>query len=211
MGAHIVMLMGRSGSGKSSSMRNFKSGEVFVFEVAKQELPFKADWSEKFVQYNATYDSIKAVLSKAAEKQTVKTFVIDDSQYLMVFDSFRRAKEKGYEKYTDFAVDFEGLVRFCQTQLPSTFTVYFLQHVETDDTGMVRAKTIGRMLDSQLNVEGLFSTVLLTKVEKGCYTIVTKDVDGMSTAKSPIGMFDSVEIPNDLQQIDKTVRAYYGI
>jgi hypothetical protein len=206
-----VMLMGASGSGKSSSLRNFKQGEVYVFEVAKQELPFKCDWNKTNVFYNATYDDIKRVLSKAAANKdnTIKIYVIDDSQYLMVFDAFRRAKETGYGKYTDFAVDFESLVRFIQEQLPSDFIVYFLHHTEKEDDGSVRAKTIGKMLDTQLCVEGLFSIVLLTKVEHGVYTIITKNDDGMSTAKSPIGMFEKSEIPNDLKAVDGTIREYY--
>lgn len=207
-----VMVLGESGSGKTASLRNFKAGEVFVFNVAGKPMPFKCDWAKTFVQQNSTYESIQSALAKAAANKDnkCKTFVIDDSQYLMVFESFSKAKIVGYGKFTDIAVNFESLIRFIIKELPDDFTVYFLHHTQTDDnTGFQHAKTIGKMLDSQLTVEGLFPVVLMTNVSQGKHTFITNNTDDMSTVKSPIGMFADLEIDNDLKLVDETIRNYY--
>lgn len=206
-----IMVLGESGSGKTASLRNFNKGEVFVFEVAGKELPFKNDWGN-FVFQRPNYAKIKEVMLKASQVKDnkVKTFVIDDSQYLMVFENFANSKITGYGKFTDLAVNFKDLIDFVITQLPKDYTVYFLHHTTTDDnTGFVHAKTIGKMLDNQLTVEGMFTVVLKTDVSQGTYSFVTHNLDGMSTTKTPIGMFAEDKIDNDLKVVDATIRAYY--
>lgn len=208
----IVMVMGESGTGKTASLRNFKKGEVFVFETAGKPLPFKNDWGGYIVnRYN--YQQIERTLLKASQNKDnkCKTYVIDDSQYLMAFQAFAKAKERGYDKFTDMACDFKNLLDFCQMQLPDDYIVYLLHHSTTDDTGFQRAKTIGKMLDSQLVVEGMFTTVLLTEVEQGHYSFITHNIDGLSTVKTPIGMFKEDKIDNDLAYVDRTIREYYDI
>lgn len=197
-----VLILGESGSGKSSSLRNFSPDEIGIFNVAGKPLPFRK--SMKKVN-NATYKTIVAGLSNPK----LKSYAIDDSQFLMVFQSFAKAKETGYTKFTDMALDFYNLIRFVIDSTPSDVIVYFLHHTETTDTGKIKAKTIGKMLDSQLTVEGLFPIVLLCKVDGQRHFFETQS-DGYSTAKSPMDMFP-IEIDNDLKMVDTAIREYWNL
>ena len=196
-----VLIMGPSGSGKSTSLRNFSKSEIGVFNVAGKLLPFRNDLA---VVNTSDYNAIIAALSKKSRK----VYVIDDSQYLMCFESFAKAKETGYGKFTDFALHFYNLIQFIIRQLPEDTIVYFLHHTETTDQGMVKAKTIGKMLDNQLTLEGLFSIVLLCSTDGKDHHFITQS-DGYTTAKSPMEMFDLV-IDNDLKAVDQAIRAYYN-
>lgn len=196
------MIMGESGSGKSASMRNFEPSEVGIFNVASKPLPFRKKLHKVD---NAGYTKIY----RALEKPSLKTYVIDDSQYLMAFEMFDKAKETGYAKFTEMAKSFYDLIQYIIRGLPDDVIVYFLQHTERDVDGRTKAKTSGKMIDSQLTLEGLFAIVLLAKVENGKYTFITQS-DGTTTAKSPMEMFD-LEIDNDLKMVDTTVREYYEL
>lgn len=197
-----VLILGESGSGKSTSLRNFEPGEIGVFNVASKPLPFR----KKLPTVNgATYHTIIKVLS--APK--LRTYAIDDSQYLLAFEFFDRAKETGYNKFTDIALNFRNLIQFIITQTPPDCIVYFLHHVEQTADGSLKAKTIGKMLDEKLTVEGLFSIVLLCRSEKDRHYFVTQS-EGYSTAKSPMDMFPA-EIENDLKMVDTTIREYWGL
>lgn len=152
----------------------------------------------------ADYGTICNAISKSAKK----AFVIDDSQYLLCFESFAKAKETGYGKFTDMALHFYNLVQFVITQTPPDVIVYFLHHTETDaNTGKVKAKTVGKMLDSQLTLEGLFSIVLMCYTDGKKHCFITQS-DGYTPAKSPMEMFPA-EIDNDLKAVDTTIREYY--
>lgn len=196
------MILGESGAGKSSSMRNFRPGEIGIFNVASKPLPFKSKLQRI---NNATYASI----AKGLTAPTLKRYVIDDAQYLLSFELFDRVKEKGYEKFTEMAVKFKNLIHFVITRVPDNVIVYFMQHVQHGDYG-IKAKTVGRMLDDQLTVEGLFSVVLLADHENGRYFFRTQTNDN-DTVKSPMGMFDSAEIDNDLVLVDTAIRDYWEI
>lgn len=197
-----VLVLGESGSGKSSSLRNFSPDEIGIFNVAGKPLPFRKPMKKV---NNATYKTIVAGLSNPK----LKSYAIDDSQFLMVFQSFAKAKETGYTKFTDMALDFYNLIRFVIDSTPSDVIVYFLHHTETTDAGKIKAKTIGKMLDSQLTVEGLFPIVLLCKVDGQRHFFETQS-DGYSTAKSPMDMFP-IEIDNDLKMVDNTIREYWNL
>lgn len=138
-----------------------------------------------------------------------KSFVIDDSQYLLAFEMFGKVKETGYQKFTDMALNFYNLIQFVIKGLPEDVIVYFLHHVETTAEGRVKAKTIGKMLDEKLTVEGLFSVVLLCVTDGTNHSFVTQS-DGNTTTKSPMGMFEMV-IDNDLKLVDKAIRAYWEL
>lgn len=142
-------------------------------------------------------------------KRSKKTYVIDDSQYIMAFSMFARANETGYQKFTDMAVNFYNLVQAVIKETPNDMIVYFLHHSEDSDRG-VKAKTMGKMLDSQLTLEGLFSIVLLAQTDGNRYFFQTQN-GGFSTAKSPMGMFESKEIENDLKKVDLAIREYYEL
>lgn len=197
------MICGESGSGKSASLRNFEPEDVSIFNVAAKPLPFRKKLPCKAT---ADYQVIKAGIAKSEKK----AFVIDDSQYLLAFESFAKAKDTGYGKFTDMALHFFNLVQFVIRQAPPDVIVYFLHHTETDsNTGKTKAKTLGKMLDSQLTVEGMFSIVLYCVNEGGNHKFVTQS-DGSNTAKSPMELFDLV-IDNDLKFVDQKIREYYEL
>lgn len=198
-----VLVMGESGSGKTYSLKNFSAEEVGVFSVEKSRLPFQKKLP---VIPHATYTDIEKVLKGNLNK---KCYVIDDSQYLLVNETFDRAKESGYAKWTDIALHFRDLIHFINRDLPDDVPVYFLHHTETDaNTGKIKAKTVGKLLDNQLTVEGCFDIVLLARTEGEEHFFETQS-DGFTTAKSPEGMFDR-RIPNDLKAVDTAIRRYYG-
>lgn len=198
-----VMIMGESGSGKSTSLRNFSPDEIGIFNVASKPLPFRSG-NMKIVN-GATY----AGITKSLKKNALHCYAIDDSQYLMAFEMFAHAKDTGYGKFTDMAVNFYSLLQTVICNTDDSTIVYFLHHVDTSD-GFSRVKTVGKMLNEKLTVEGLFSIVLLCRADEDGHYFVTQS-DGHSTAKSPMGMFDELEIDNDLKLIDKTIREYYGL
>lgn len=196
-----VLILGESGSGKSSSMRNFDVSEVGIFNVASKPLPFR----KKLLKVEkATY----AIIQKGLTEPKIKCYVIDDSQYLMAFEMFDKAKETGYGKFTDMALHFKGLIDFVIKCTPDDVIVYFLHHVQKTDYG-VKAKTVGKMLDDQLTVEGLFSIVLMAESENGKYTFRTQ-TNGNDTIKSPMDMFE-MKIDNDLKMVDTKIREYWEL
>ena len=198
-----VAILGDSGSGKTYSIKNFNVNEVGIFSVEKPYLPFKKDFK---IKTRATYEDIMKCFKNEPK---LKTYIIDDSQYLMVNEMFDKAKDAGYSKFTDIALHFRNLIHFINHNLPDDVIVYFLHHTETDsNTGRIKAKTVGKMLDNQLTVEGCFNIVLLCSVEGTEHYFITQS-DGYTTAKSPEDMFD-IRIPNDLKAVDTTIREYYG-
>ena len=199
-----VLIEGETGSGTTYSLRNFKPDEIGIFSVEKGRLPFKGDFK---VVKHATYKDINLIFNNPK----LKRYVIDDSQYLMVNDMFDRAKETGYQKYTDLALAFRNLIHDVNMKLPDDVIVYFLHHTETDsNTGKVKAKTVGRMIDQYLTLEGCFDVVLLASVDGSDHFFITQS-DGYTTAKSPAEMFPDIKIPNDLKAVDDAIRAYWNL
>ena len=197
-----VLILGESGSGKTFSIKNMDPEKVGVFLVEKPRLPFRKQFK---VCHGAGYQTIMKVLADPKLKQ----YVIDDSQYLLVNEFFDRAGEAGYQKFTDMALNFRNLIHFVINKAPDNVIAYFLHHTETDNNGKVKAKTIGRMLDEKLTVEGLFDIVLRTQVDPDGHWFITQS-NGYDTVKSPEDMFE-LKIPNDLAFVDKTIREYYGM
>lgn len=198
-----TLILGESGSGKSASLRNFEPEDVSIFNVAAKPLPFR-----KKLPSRSTSDY--GVIMQSIQSSAKKSFVIDDSQYLLCFESFAKAKEMGYGKYTDMALHFYDLVQFVIRQTPPDVIVYFLHHTETaENTGKIKAKTMGKMLDNQLTLEGLFSIVLMCFTDGKKHLFITQS-DGKTTAKSPMDMFPT-EIDNDLKAVDQAIRAYYEL
>ena len=212
-----VLVFGGSGSGKTFSLKNFKSDEVGVISVEKGRLPFRSDIKVLRIpkefsannEQNASYATINAAkyawIMRIIKSAKAKSIVIDDSQYLMVNELFDRAYEKGYDKYTQMAVNFRNLIHFVNDLEDPDKIVYFLHHAEPDSEGRMKAKTIGKMLDEKLTVEGCFDIVIYCQDHK-----FFTQANGQSTAKTPEGMFD-LEIPNDLKAVDTAIREYYGM
>lgn len=201
--AIAVLVMGASGTGKSASLRNFRPDEIGVINVAGKPLPFR---SEIKSFKSDRYEEIEAILKKAK----VKSLVIDDSQYLMANEFMRRASENGFQKFTDIGRNFWALVDMINHDLPEDVIVYFMQHTELDANGNEKAKTIGKLLDEKITLEGLFSIVLKTAVVDGSYMFTTKN-NGADTVKTPMGMFEQDLIENDLKAVDDAIRDYYGL
>ena len=194
-----VLVLGASGSGKSTSMRNM-GDDVGVFNVASKALPFR----RKLKVFNTNdYNKICRVLIE----NSLKKYVIDDSQYLMAFEQLARAKETGFQKYTDMGLHFANLVNTAINQTTHDTIVYFLHHVEKDENGFTKAKTVGKLIDNWITLEGLFPIVLLCWTDGKQHKFITQS-DGFTTAKSPMDMFPT-EIDNDLAFVDKIIREYY--
>lgn len=197
-----VLILGESGSGKSTSLRNFQKDELVIYNVAGKPLPFRGG-GQLHRADNVSYNTIQQNMSK----KKFNCYVIDDSQYLLAFELFGRVAEKGYDKFTEMAVHFYDLIQFVIRQMPPDCVVYFLHHTEDID-GKLKAKTVGKMLNEKLTVEGLFSIVLLAKNADGHHIFRTHS-DGRDTVKTPMGMFDQDEIDNDLKAVDTAIREYY--
>lgn len=201
--AIVVMIYGQSGTGKSTSLRNFGT-EAAIINVSGKPMPYRT----KVPTYN-TNDYAKVMNALAKTKRD--TIVIDDATYLMVDELMRNAsaKVKGYDQYSTLACNFYNLVKFAQS-LPQEKIVYFLGHSEQMDDGREHFKTIGKMLDNYVTLEGEFTIVLKTTVRDGKYFFSTHN-NGQDTVKSPMDMFESDLIPNDLKMVDDTIREYWGL
>src|SRR5574344_22498 len=199
--------MGESGSGKSASLRNFAPNEISVFNVTSKPLPFKQGKTKIPKIDNATYTDIANALANPNKR----AYVIDDAGYLLSFEMFKRANKTGYSKFKDMAKNFFDMLDFINTKLPNDIIVYITMHTE-DDSEMhkTKAKTIGKMIDQNLNLEGLFTIVLRAMQTEDGYKFITRD-DRVSTAKSPMGMFESDKIDNDLKEVDRIIREYYDM
>jgi hypothetical protein len=198
-----VLILGESGTGKSASLRNFTKEEAGVINVVGKPLPFRSD-------ITTFHTDNYMLVEQALKKSKLKTMVIDDSQYLLANEFMKRSGEKGFDKFTDIAKNFWTLIDMVQRELPEDMIVYFLHHTERDANGNEKAKTIGKMLDEKITLEGLFAICLKTSVEDGHYYFKTRN-SGHDTVKTPMGMFADEKIENDLKAVDTTIREYYGM
>ena len=202
--ATIVMVIGKSGSGKSTSLRNFSKREVYVINPMNKPLPFKNEFAtSKFTDYS----QIKRAISKCP----MDSIVIDDAGYLIT-EQFMRGHSKMagneiYGFYNDIADNFYDLVRFASIQ-PDNKIIYFMIHEDKNDFGDIKPKTIGKLLDEKVCLEGMFSIVLRAYGDREKHVFYTQ-TDGRDVAKSPMDMFDQLEIDNDLKYVDATIRKYY--
>lgn len=220
-----IAIVGKSGTGKSSSIneipqlgiKGLKPNETVIINVAGKDLPFRG-WKNLYkgdIQQGGNYieTSDSALITKvinfvSSNRPDIKNIIIDDAQYIMAFEFMRRAKETGYNKFSDIGVGISNVIsaaRTCRKDLK----VFFLWHPEQDKETGFRMKTVGKMVDDYLTLEGLFTAIFYTKVSKGAdnkitYQFVTNN-DGEFPAKTPIGMFDSLYIPNDLGIIAETI------
>ena len=199
----LVLVIGESGTGKSASMRNCTAERFSIVNVSKKPLPFKSD-----IRMLNTDDYMK--ITAALKSVKTPSIVIDDSQYLMVNAFMRRSLEKGYDKYNEMANAHWRLIQTALNDTPDGTIVYFMSHIERDQVGNEKAKTIGRMIDQYVTLEGLFTIVLKTHVKDGKYTFITHN-SGFDTVKTPLGMFKDDEIDNDLLMVDDTIREYYNM
>ena len=223
-----IAIVGKSGTGKSTSFAQLPEAgitglnpkETVVINVSGKDLPMRG-WKKKYSgklseggNYLATSDT--DVISKSIEfisskREDIKNIVIDDAQFLMAFEFMRRAKETGYGKFAELGVNISKVLTSAKNTRED-LKVYFLWHPEEDKELGFKMKTIGNMVDAYLTLEGLFTVILYTNVVKGSdnkiqYQFVTNN-DGKYPAKSPIGMFKDLYIPNDLGLVSSTIDKY---
>lgn len=196
-----TLICGLSGTGKSTSMRELT--DVAVVNPVNKPLPFK----NHFEMLNGVTESAEIIkFMRATDK---KIIVVDDFQYLLSIPYMRRIKESGWDKYNDFASNYFDIISVCD-ELPADVTVYFMTHTETLDDGTETVKLIGKLLREKICIEGLFTTVLKTMVNDGKYYFFTQN-NGHDNVKSPLGMFDSYAIDNNLKYVDDKIRSYYEV
>ena len=210
-----VFILGESGSGKSTSLRNLNPDDVILIQAVKKPLPFR----NSFKPWDRTTKTGSVIV--ADDSQTIcnairafpgygkKIIIIDDYQYTMANEYMRRATETGFAKFTEIARHAWDIAMAAQSA-PDDVRIYLLSHTTTDDYGKTKAKTIGKMLDEKITLEGLFTIVMRSMRIDGKYYFSTEN-NGTDTVKTPMEMFDSELIENDLAAVDATIKSYYNL
>lgn len=206
-----TMILGQSGTGKTTSLRNMDPAQTLLIQVISKPLPFRSkNW--KLVDKdggNMIVASKSDMICAAMRKTQRPVIVVDDLQYVLATEFMERAHEKGYDKFTDLARHYYDVLTTAMTLAPEK-RIYLLSHTDMSESGQVKAKTIGKLLDEKITVEGLVSIVLRTHVINGQYVFSTRN-SGSDTVKTPLGLFEEEHIPNDLAEVDKAIAAYYEL
>ena len=217
--SNTVLIIGRSGSGKSSSLRNLDPKSTFIISVLDKPLPFKAykklyvpikGWDDKEGNYLATDDwqrIIKCIQMIDKNRPEITTLIIDDIQYVLANEFMKRSAERGFDKYSEMGMHYWSIIN-ASMNCRSNLLTFFLSHNEIDANGQSKVKTIGKLLDEKITIEGLFTTVLHTQVNDDEYLFLTQS-DGTHNAKSPLGMFDEKLIDNDLSLVINKLNEYF--
>jgi len=206
-----TMILGTSGTGKSTSLRNMNPAETLLIQTIPKPLPFRSkDWRPLSKDGgNIIVSADAAQIVTVMQKTSRPIIVVDDFQYLLVTEFMARAHETGYGKFTDMAAHYYSVLK-AAGDLPAHKRVYLLSHTDSNDAGQVKAKTIGKMLDEKVTVEGLVTIVLRTQVINGQYVFSTRN-SGSDTVKTPLDMFPDEHIPNDLAAVDAAIVEYYSL
>ena len=197
-----ILLIGASGTGKSTSLRNFTRDEVAVVNVLGKPLPFKTD-----IKAPKCDDYASILKAIAATKK--KTIVIDDANYLITNEFMSKSSVKGFDKYNEMGNNFFNLINGIKN-IEGGKTVYLIMHEDTDENGNVKPKTIGKLLDDKVNIQGMFTICIRTMFDNGNYIFRLK-TNGQDCVKTPFGMFENDTMENDLKEFDKVVREYYEL
>jgi ABC-type dipeptide/oligopeptide/nickel transport system ATPase component len=223
MASKLIGIVGSTGTGKSTSIKNLNPQETYIINTAKKELPFKGAeklYNREHKNYDEIDDIVKItqrLIKISNDAPHIKTIVIEDSNYMMAFRMADKATEIGFTKFTILAKDMVELFREAR-KLRNDLKVFYFTHPEIiEDGGEIigyRMKTSGKMLDNQINLEGLFTICLYTHVEEqkdgtASYNFVTNRFKKYP-AKSPDGMFSEIKIPNNLQLVVDTINEYYN-
>lgn len=212
-----TLIMGESGTGKSTSIRNLDPKETFIINVLDKPMPFKG-YKKTYIpvkgnsgNYFSTDDHsliLKIIDYINNERMDIKNVIIDDFQYIMCNEFMRRASERGFDKFTEIAQHAWAIAKACAASRDDLY-FFILSHTENDGNGKVKCKTIGKMIDDKVTLEGMFTVVLHSLLCDGKYKFLTQN-DGHHIAKSPMNMFDYSLVDNDLLKIKNKMALYYG-
>ncbi len=215
--SNLILILGQSGTGKSTSIRNMDSKDTFIIQAVNKPLPFK-DFKKNYPLVDKegkgkrlvsdNYDKIIRCLKYLNNDKDIKNIIIDDFQYVISGEFMVRAKEKGFDKFTEMAQHYYMIIDIA-SRLREDLNVIFLSHNEQKEDGTSKVKTIGKMLDEKITIEGLFTIVLNTVIQDNKYYFQTQN-NGFNTTKSPLGMFDEQLIENDLKLVTEKINEYYG-
>jgi len=206
-----AMILGQSGTGKSTSLRNLNPADTLLIQAVKKPLPFRSkEWrpcTKADPDGSILVTDNAPVIVGAMQRTKKPIIVIDDFQYILANEFMRRVLDNetgnaAFAKYNE--------ILMTAGRLADSSRVYILAHTQEDDSGKVKAKTIGKLLDEKITMEGLLTIVLRTAVINGQYLFSTQN-NGMDTVKSPLGMFADEHIPNDLAAVDAAILDYYGL
>jgi len=212
--SNLIVILGGSGTGKSTSFRNLNPSETFVINVLSKPLPFrgyKKQYNEDKNNYleSDKYSKILQYLDAINERRPeIKSIVIDDFSFLMNNEFMRRCREKAFDKFTEMGANMFAIMEACKT-FRSDLYCYILCHPEMDKTGIIKPKTVGKMTADYVGIAERVSIVFHTQVIDGQYKFLTQH-DGDLLAKTPMGMFEDMYINNDLKEIQKTIDEYFN-
>lgn len=206
-----TLILGQSGTGKTTSLRNLDPNEVLLIQAVRKPLPFRSkEWKQLTSEGGSIYVCDNAAqICKVMEKTTRKIIIIDDNQYIMANEFMRRSAEKSFDKFTEIGRNMWDIFNKASA-LPDDVRVYILSHIEESEMGKTKIKTIGKLLDEKITLEGMVTICLQTQVVNENYIFMTKN-NGHNTVKSPIGLFESEHIENDLKAVDDAIVDYYGL
>ena len=213
-----AMILGQSGTGKTASLRNLNPADVLLIQAVKKPLPFRAPgWvpcTKANPQGAILVTDCAPTIVGAMQRTTKPIIIIDDFQYILANEFMRRVLDnaKGNEafaKYNEIARNAWDIL-MCAGKLADATRVYILAHTQEDEGGRIKAKTIGKLLDEKITIEGLLTIVMRTSVINGQYLFSTQN-NGSDTVKTPMEMFADEHIPNDLATVDAAITDYYQI
>lgn len=204
-----VLCYGKSGSGKSRSLKFFNEDEIMLVNVEGKALPFR-----KTFKYVCRSDSVDSIIEQM-QKMPCKVAVIDDAGYLMThhfMDNHRNKKGKAsFDMYDDIADTMYFLVQRIKKELPEDVIVYIMLHEDTSDSGETKIRTIGKLIDNKVCLEGMVTICIRCMSDNGKHFFRTQ-TDGFDISKTPEELFgeDEIEIENNLKYVDQKIRDFYG-
>ncbi|NLZ11098.1 MAG: AAA family ATPase [Alcaligenaceae bacterium] len=210
----VTMVLGESGTGKSASLRNLDPSNTLLIQAVKKPLPFRSPAWKRFDKDTCKTGNIcqtdhAGQIIAFMQKTKRKVIVLDDFQYVMANEFMRRTNETGFGKFTEIGKNAWDIIN-AAAALADDVRVYILSHVETSESGHTKIKTIGKMLDEKIALEGMVTIVMRTVIRDGQYLFATRN-NGSDTTKTPMGLFEAETIDNDLHAVDQAIQSYYEL